>query len=866
MWPDDDDARTQAAIEKKIAEVLRYGKFENLGWRGASDAWLERWWPRFEAEIAEGLAKAYRGEKVPVVDAEGMAIATGADIRGATIVPPTRAGWLRFLDLAPRSGESFTTLKEIGLDWWGRRIPQNLLSREKEAADAAEPPAAPAAPAAPTPEVVQAPAAEAPAAEAPAAEAPEAPQAPAIQARPRAGRDAVKALNRRLQLMPQGVRVGSTRYHSPVVMPGDTEIEITFRGDMSDDSAPTMTLIAAPRHGDEIDLRGELRGDDDQFVAQFDWTVMDRRELVMLKETSLARWFNVETTPERKLAPSMRNALAILRAEEDAATEHGEMHPWQGINESTKDALIARGLAIALENTKGGFPHYKTTPAGRALLAEAAPAVAAPLPAPPQRPPSDRAGPFEEARSALKALDLPAKKYAYFLRRAEEAIASGKSYGPTVARARRAAEKLQGAHESAVKPVARKPETRAGTESSIHAAIDRFNAAPQWRIQQLRPRANGSVLVVYPEGQDADAAVAAIDVVHENIDEVRWLADRLTARDQDTILERLEGALWDADDAEDGGPEGESSSPIQALIDLMQRRSSVLGAKPSISQNIERTDGYPQIAEALRDLADPSGISADELQRWLEAEKLMNAGDVVGRSRGAESMSVRELMRELWTAVLDVLPVERIGGKPGDLNVSDAAIFRGNGVPFVLERVREGERMVLRRVRVRLGEEDPETGILGIEDATDRLLPGAAVHQAERGEPFFNELYEKLGSFHDDLVRAPRTLQDVRVLLYWTAAMLGAPLCQGDVKRRATAAFDQAKALHDTARQRLLEGQSVDAVRRLHAAMRRIGAAAADIARSCGEGQIEIGVTPPHLPVRPDDKADVVGGTVEQRP
>jgi hypothetical protein len=55
-------------------------------------------------------------------------------------------------------------------------------------------------------------------------------------------------------------------------------------------------------------------------------------------------------------------------------------------------------------------------------------------------------------------------------------------------------------------------------------------------------------------------------------------------------------------------------------------------------------------------------------------------------------------------------------------------------------------------------------------------------------------------------------------------------------------------------------------VRRLHAAMRRISAAAAEIARSCGEGQIDIGVTPPHLPVRPEDKADVVGGTVEQRP
>jgi hypothetical protein len=805
---------------------------------------------------------------VAVVDAEGMAIASGAEIRGATILPPTCAGWQRFLELAPRSGESFTNLKEIGLDWWGRKIPQNLLSREKEEPDAAEAPAALEVPVAPTapPPAPEAPAPEAVVARAaPEAPAPEALAPAAVEARPRAGRDAVKALTRRLQLMPQGVRVGSTRYHSPVVMPSGAEIEITFRGEMSGDGAPTMTLIAAPRQGDEIDLKGELRGDDDELVAHFDWTVMDRRELVLLKETSLARWFNVETTPERKLPPSMRSALAVLRAEEDAAFGPGEMHPWQGVHDSTKDALIARGLAIVLENTKGGFPHYKTTPAGRALLTEPAPENAAPVPA--QKPTNDPAGPFEEARSALKALGLPAKKHAYFLRRAEEAIASGKSYAPTVARARKAAEKLQGtARNVAAKAVVRKPETRASTQSSISAAIDRFNAAPQWRIQQLRPRANGAVLVVYPEGQDADAAVAAIDVVHENIDEVRWLSDRLTATDQDTILERIERALWDADDDDDAENEDESPSPIQPLIELMQRRSSVLGAQPTTSQNMARTDGYKQIAEALRDLAHPSGVSADELQRWLEAENLMDAGEVVGRSRGAESMSVRALMQEIWTAVLDVLPVERIGGKPGDLNVSETAIFLGSGPRFVLERVREGERMVLRRVRVRVGEQDPDTGIQAIEDATDRLRPGAEVHQAERGEPFFNELYDKLGSFHDDLVRAPKLLHDVRVLLYWAAVMLDAPLCQGDVKRRASAAVEQARVYYDTARRQIIEGRSVDAVRRMHAALTRISAAAAEIARSCGEGQIDIGITPPHLPVRPEDKADIVGGAVEERP
>ena len=48
--------------------------------------------------------------------------------------------------------------------------------------------------------------------------------------------------------------------------------------------------------------------------------------------------------------------------------------------------------------------------------------------------------------------------------------------------------------------------------------------------------------------------------------------------------------------------------------------------------------------------------------------------------------------------------------------------------------------------------------------------------------------------------------------------------------------------------------RGVDAVRRLHEAMRRISSAAAEFARSCAEGQIDILVTPPHLPVRPEDR------------
>ncbi|SFF11316.1 hypothetical protein SAMN02745121_07008 [Nannocystis exedens] len=148
---------------------------------------------------------------------------------------------------------------------------------------------------------------------------------------------------------------------------------------------------------------------------------------------------------------------------------------------------------------------------------------------------------------------------------------------------------------------------------------------------------------------------------------------------------------------------------------------------------------------------------------------------------------------------------------------------------------------------------------MAIEDPTDRLAPGALVHLNGRSERMLAELYRKVREFQHNLVQAPKTLKDVRVLLYWTAVMLDAPLCQGEVKARATTAFSQAKAYYDTARRQLMEGRSVDAMRRMHEALRRISAAAAEIAKSCGEGQIDIAVTPPHLPVLPEDKAAIEG-------
>src|SRR5690606_16852134 len=145
-------------------------------------------------------------------------------------------------------------------------------------------------------------------------------------------------------------------------------------------------------------------------------------------------------------------------------------------------------------------------------------------------------------------------------------------------RARKAAEKVKGTSKTRGRRAATR--TPRPQRRIIDVALDSFNAEPRWRLAQLRGRPNGHVLVVYPEGRDADAAVVAIDVIMENVDDVRWIDDRVAQADQDTIMERLDRALWAAFEAreEDEGADEEDEekteipSPIQGLIDMMERR------------------------------------------------------------------------------------------------------------------------------------------------------------------------------------------------------------------------------------------------------------------------------------------------------
>ena len=46
-------------------------------------------------------------------------------------VPPTKAGWARFVELALASEVAFTRLDEAAQYWWGRKAPRDLLARAR---------------------------------------------------------------------------------------------------------------------------------------------------------------------------------------------------------------------------------------------------------------------------------------------------------------------------------------------------------------------------------------------------------------------------------------------------------------------------------------------------------------------------------------------------------------------------------------------------------------------------------------------------------------------------------------------------------------------------------------------------------------
>ncbi|MEZ4454789.1 MAG: hypothetical protein R3B09_35390 [Nannocystaceae bacterium] len=120
-WPDGDEADTDASLSARIA---RMDSWRSLGWEGASEAFRQRWWGRRGKAIVEQLARrGVEGERIPVAMKEGLALTTGPALRDGDVLPPTSQGWERYIQLAPESGLPYTALRDVGQEYFGRRLP-----------------------------------------------------------------------------------------------------------------------------------------------------------------------------------------------------------------------------------------------------------------------------------------------------------------------------------------------------------------------------------------------------------------------------------------------------------------------------------------------------------------------------------------------------------------------------------------------------------------------------------------------------------------------------------------------------------------------------------------------------------------------
>ncbi len=85
--------------------------------------------------MAEASPYYVDDQKVPVVVDGKLTVARGPGLATGDVLPPTAAGWRSFLDLAPASGLKFGELEVAGDYWWGRKIPRDLLSSARKAAE-----------------------------------------------------------------------------------------------------------------------------------------------------------------------------------------------------------------------------------------------------------------------------------------------------------------------------------------------------------------------------------------------------------------------------------------------------------------------------------------------------------------------------------------------------------------------------------------------------------------------------------------------------------------------------------------------------------------------------------------------------------
>lgn len=142
--------QTQRPIDQELEralQTLRYRGWQYFGWGLASDAWVSDLWPRWRDRIILGaLTTSFNDAKeqaLPVLERGGVlalippgTFKTAGFSDASAVLPPTAAGWTRFLELAPASPATWTELAQTALWWWTRRLPRSAKVEQESAAPA----------------------------------------------------------------------------------------------------------------------------------------------------------------------------------------------------------------------------------------------------------------------------------------------------------------------------------------------------------------------------------------------------------------------------------------------------------------------------------------------------------------------------------------------------------------------------------------------------------------------------------------------------------------------------------------------------------------------------------------------------------
>jgi hypothetical protein len=167
------------------------------------------------------------------------------------------------------------------------------------------------------------------------------------------------------------------------------------------------------------------------------------------------------------------------------------------------------------------------------------------------------------------------------------------------------------------------------------------------------------------------------------------------------------------------------------------------------------------------------------------------------------------LAGELWSAVFEEPGTTTVHARDGALQTSVEAPFTtGDGRQAVLLRHagRQGEFQLFKMSAVIRPTDDPN--ICEIEDDAGDLRDGdqlLLVGDEDRADEQI-ELYRRIAEFIAEVERTPERLEDVRQLLFLTAAMIDTPRCKGAHRAAATRAFEKARDYYDTARRSLARG------------------------------------------------------------